>query len=78
MSVLEVNGARESILFRFVSDEPPGFKIFCEPETIHKRKQKIYVLIAVPFYLGGSHSDLSQLVSSYEETITFTLQVERL
>ena len=29
------NGLRHPILFSFVLDEKPGFKVFCEPETIH-------------------------------------------
>ena len=30
-----VNNLRQPILFSFVPDKPGGFKIFCEPETIH-------------------------------------------
>ena len=29
-----VNGVREPILFSIVLDKKPGFKVFCEPETI--------------------------------------------
>ena len=29
------DGYRQLILFSFVLDKLPGYKIFCEPETIH-------------------------------------------
>ena len=32
------NGLRQSILFSFVLDKPSGYKVFCEPETIHYKK----------------------------------------
>ena len=35
-----VNGIRERILFSFVLDKPSGYKAFCEPETIHLKKNK--------------------------------------
>ena len=34
-----VNGLRQPILYSFVLDELPGNKVFCEPETIHYKKQ---------------------------------------
>ena len=38
-----VNGLRQSMFFDLVLDKPSGFKIFCEPETIHYKKiKKIY------------------------------------
>ena len=30
-----VNGVRQPILYSFVLDKPAGYKVFCEPETIH-------------------------------------------
>ena len=33
------NGLRKPILFSFVSDKPSGYKVFCEPETIHYIKK---------------------------------------
>ena len=33
-----VNGLSQPFLFSFVSDKPPGYKVFCEPETIHHKK----------------------------------------
>ena len=32
------DGVRQSILFSFVLDKPSGYKVFCEPETIHYKK----------------------------------------
>ena len=34
-----VNGSRQPILFSFVLDKKPGYKVFCEPETIHYKKK---------------------------------------
>ena len=34
------NGVRQPILFSFVSDKPSGYKVFCEPEAIHYKKNK--------------------------------------
>ena len=33
-----LNGIRKSILYSFVSNKPPGYKIFCSPVTIHYKK----------------------------------------
>ena len=33
-----VNGIREPMLFSFVVDKTSGYKIFCQPETIHYKK----------------------------------------
>ena len=33
-----VDGVRQPILFGFVIDKPSGYKVFCEPETIHYKK----------------------------------------
>ena len=32
------NGLSQPILFSFVLDKPSGYKVFCEPETIHYKK----------------------------------------
>ena len=29
-----IKGVRQPILYSFVIDKPPGYKVFCEPETI--------------------------------------------
>ena len=35
-----VDGVRQPILFSFVLDKPAGYKVFCEPKTIHYKKNK--------------------------------------
>ena len=30
-----VNGIRERTLFCFISDKPPFYKVFCQPQTVH-------------------------------------------
>ena len=32
------DGTRQPILFGFVLDKPSGYKVFCEPETIHYKE----------------------------------------
>ena len=32
------DGVRQPILFSFVLEKPSGYKVFCEPETIHHKK----------------------------------------
>ena len=34
------DGVRQPILYSFVLDKPAGYKVFCEPETIHYKKNK--------------------------------------
>ena len=34
------DGVRQPILFSFVLDKPSGYKVFCQPETIHYTKNK--------------------------------------
>ena len=34
-----VNGLRQPILYSFVLNKLPGYKVFCEPETIHYKKK---------------------------------------
>ena len=46
-----VGGLRQSILFSFVLDELPGYKVFCEPEIIHYKKINKTVLDTITFYL---------------------------
>ena len=66
------DGVRQPILFSFVLDKPSGYKIFCEPETIHYKKINKSVLNTIMFYL---EDDNNQVVNFNEETLTFTLQM---
>ena len=67
------NGVRQPILFSFVLDEPAGYKVFCEPETIHyKKKTDKSVLNTITFHLEDNINDE---VNSNGETLIFTLQM---
>ena len=67
-----VNGNRQSILYSFVLDKKPGYKIFSEPETVHYNKINKSVLNTITFYL---EDDNNKEVSFNGETLTFTLQM---
>ena len=66
-----VNGIRQSILYSFVLDKPSGYKVFCEPETIHYKKINKSVLNTITFYL---EDDNNVEVNFNQETLTFTPQ----
>ena len=66
-----VNGIRHPILFSFVLDKKPGYKVFSEPETIHYKKINKSVLNTITFYLD----DNNKVVEFNGETLTFTLQM---
>ena len=65
------DGVRQPILFSFVLDKPSGYKIFCEPETIHYKKINKSVLNTVTFHL---EDDNNKEVNFNQETVTFTLE----
>ena len=67
-----VNGLRQPILYSFVLDKPSGYKVFCEPETIHYKKLNKSVLNTITFYL---EDDNNEEVNFNGETLTFTLQM---
>ena len=67
-----VNGLRQPILYSFVLDKLPGYKVFSEPETIHYKKVNRSVLNTITFYL---EDDTNTLVNFNSETLTFTLQM---
>ena len=50
IDVSVVNGIREPILFSFVLHKPSGYKVFCEPETIHYKKINKSVLNTITFH----------------------------
>ena len=67
-----VNGLRQPILYSFVLDKLPGYKVFSEPETIHYKKINKSVLNTITFYLeNNDHRE----VDFKQETLTFTLQM---
>ena len=67
-----VNGLRQPILYSFVLNKKPGYKLFCEPETIHYKKINKSVLNIITFYL---EDDNNEEVNFNGETLTFTLQM---
>ena len=67
-----VNGIRQPTLYSFVLDKLAGYKVFCEPETIHYKKINESVLNTITFYL---EDDKNEEVNFIEETLTFTLQM---
>ena len=67
-----VNGLRQSILYSFVFDKLPGYKVFCEPELILYKKINKSVLNTKTFYL---QDDNDEEVDFNGETLTFTLQM---
>ena len=66
------DGVRQPILFSFVLDKPSGYKVFCEPETIHYKKINKSILNTITFYL---EDDNNEVVNFDGETLTFTLQM---
>ena len=66
------DGVRQPILFSFVLDKPSGYKVFCQPETIHYKKIKKSVLNTLMFYLEDNNYEE---VNFNGETLTFTLQM---
>ena len=51
------NDVRHPILFSFVLDKKPGFKVFCEPETIEYKKINKSVLNTITFYLEHDNNN---------------------
>ena len=67
-----LNGVRQPILFSFVLDKLPGYKIFCQPETIHYKKISKSVLKLTIFYLEDNNNEE---VKYNGETLNFALQL---
>ena len=67
-----VDGVRQPILYSFVLDKPSGYKVFCEPETIHYKKTNKFVLNTITFYL---EDDNNEEVNFNQETLSFALQM---
>ena len=67
-----VNGLRQPILYSFVLDILPGYKLFCEPETKLFKKLNKSNLNTITFYL---EDDNDKEVDFNQETLIFTLQL---
>ena len=68
-----LNGIRQPILLSFVLDKLSGYKIICESETIHYKKNKS-VLNTITFNL---EADTNKEVNFNRETLSFTLQMTK-
>ena len=66
------DGVRLPVLFSFVLDKKPGYKVFSEPETIPYKKINKSVLNTITFYLEDNNNEE---VDFNGETLTFTLQM---
>ena len=67
-----LNGIRQPVLFSFVLEKLPGYKVFCEPETIHYKKINKSVLNTITIYLENENNEV---VDFNGETLTFTSQM---
>ena len=67
-----VDRIRQPIISSFVLDILTGYKVFCEPETIHYKKINKFVLNTITFCL---ENDKNEEVGFNGETLTFTLQI---
>ena len=70
-----VLGIRQPILFSFVLDKLPGYKVFSEPETIQYKKINKHVLNTITLYL---EDDNNEEVDFNGETLTFTLKMNKI
>ena len=67
-----VDGLRQPILCSFLLDKLPGYKVFCEPETIHYKTANKSVLNTSTFSL---EDDKHKEVDLNSETLSFALQI---
>ena len=67
-----VDGLRQPILYSFVLNKRPGYKLFSEPETNHYKKINKSVVNTITFQ---SEDDNNQEVAFIGETLTFTFQM---
>ena len=52
-----VNGSRQPILYSFVLDKKPGYKVFSEPERKHYKKVNRSVLNTITCYLEDDNNE---------------------
>ena len=66
------DAVRQPSLFSFVLNKASGYKVFCEPETIHYKEIKKSVLNTIIFYLEDNNNEE---IDFNKETMNFTLQM---
>ena len=69
------NGVQQPILCSFHLGKPPGYKVFCEPETINLKTINKSVLNTITFYLENDDHEEGNYNG---ETLTFTLQMMKI
>ena len=67
-----MNSLRQRKLYNFILDKPPGYDVFCEPETNHCNKINKSVLKTITFH---REDDNQEEVDLNQETLTFTLKL---
>ena len=70
-----INGVQQPILCSFHLDKPPGYKVFCEPETINFKKWLNLVLNTITFFLENDDHEEGNYNG---EMLTFTLQLMKI
>ena len=68
--VIVVNDLGQPILYSFVSDKPPGYRVSCQPESFHSKKINKPVLKTITFFL---QDDYYKSVNFNGRTLIFTL-----
>ena len=66
------NGIREPILYSFILNKPGGYKVFCEPETVHYKMVNQCLLNTITFYI---ENDIDEEFNFNGETLPFTLHM---
>ena len=61
-----------SLYFFFNLDEPPAYKVFCEPETIHYKKLNKSVLNTITFFI--ENNDHEEVIFN-GQTLSYALQM---
>ena len=67
-----VNCLRQPIFYSFSLDKPVGYKVSCQPETVHFKKIYKNLLNTISSYL---EDDNNEEVDFNGETLTFTLKM---
>ena len=67
-----VNDLKPPILYSFILNKLPGYRVFCEPKTIHYKKINKSILNTITFYL---EDNTNTEVDFNQETLTSTLQM---
>ena len=67
-----ISGLRQPVLYPFVSDKLPGYRVFSQLEAVHFKKINKPVLNTITFCLEDDNNEVGDFNG---ETWTFTLQM---